>query len=150
MSGATLPELMLVMSIVSTIAAMAVPAAGRIRDRLAVERQAARLMEAYQRAKALALEAGGGAVLQVGQADVTIYAFTGVDSALAFRAAGPLGDGVGLSTTIDRVLFTPNGLTLGAANGRYTLTRGAVTRELVASRLGRLRVARPRRHRRRR
>lgn len=147
MRGVTLLELVLTLVLVSLLTAVLVPGITGLRDRLLVERHAARLVEGWHRARAAALVTARPVVLRVASGRVTVVFTVEADSSVIWSAPGPAADQVDLVTTLQRVVFSPNGLTMGVANGRMELSRGGIRRALVASRLGRLRVERP--HRRR-
>ncbi len=135
-------ELIVVLGLVCGVLGLVLPRAGHVRDRLVVEHQTSEIMDAYGRARLTALRSGGRVLLRVATDSIRIWEFQGVDSILAWVKAGPGGVGVQLVSSIPRVVFGPNGTTMGVANGRITLQRGSVKRGLVASRLGRLRVDR--------
>jgi hypothetical protein len=62
------------------------------------------------------------------------------DTALAWLAAGPSFAGVTLSSPPHSSVFGPDGVGMGLSNTRHVLTRGGATRQVVVSRLGRVRV----------
>ena len=134
--------------VLGIVGAIAVPKAVSLRDRVLVERHARAVMTAYQRARLAALLGSSRVILHTSSDEFTVWVLRGVDSSLVWRAYGPLNDGVTF-TGPARTQFTPAGLTMGLANGRFGLTRGGISRTVVASRLGRLRVTSPRRGRRR-
>lgn len=146
MRGASLVELVVVVVLAGFGAGLAVPGVVGLRDRLAVEHQTAKVITFYQRARATALTASRPVVLYLTPDRMSAFAVAGGDSVLAWSEPGPSEGGVGLAGP-RRVVFAPSGITMGVANGRYVLDRGGVSRTLVASRLGRLRVMRPRRRR---
>jgi Tfp pilus assembly protein FimT len=57
-----------------------------------------------------------------------------------WHAAGPDADAVSLTGPTRPLVFSPVGLTVGVSNALFHLSRGAATRTVVVSRLGRLRV----------
>jgi hypothetical protein len=57
-----------------------------------------------------------------------------------WHAVGPDGQGVTLTGPTYGLIFSPVGLTSGVSNATYRLSRGAATRTIIVSRLGRLRV----------
>ena len=142
MRGMTLVELIIVLGLVFGVVGLALPRAGHMRDRLVVEYETSEIMGAYGKARLTALRSGGRVLLRVSSDSIRIWELQGVDSVVAWAWAGPGGAGVQLVSSIPRVVFGPNGTTMGVANGRMTLQRGSAKRGLVASRLGRLRVDR--------
>jgi len=146
MRGFTLVEALLALLLLLLLSALGLPRVVGLRDRLLVEAAAARLLEGYERARVAALRSGGSAVLEVTSDQFTVSCPLGGDTLPVWNAPGPGRDGVALVASLGRVAFGPNGLSYGFANGRFEFRRGMVTRALIASRPGRLRVERlPRR-----
>lgn len=142
MRGMTLTELTVVLVLLSLLLGQAVPRVADLRDRLVVEHETSRITAAYARARLTALRSGGRTLLRVTPDSTRIWELQGSDSVAVWGAAGPILADVQFSSNIPRVVFGPNGTTMGVVNGRITLQRGTVKRGLVASRLGRLRVDR--------
>ena len=147
MRGASLVESTLVLVLIAIVSGMSVPRAAGLYDRLMVERHTQSIVTAYERARLAALLGSSAALLWVQPDRVSVWRLGGGDSTLAWHAPGPASDGVSI-TGPSRVVFAPGGVTLGVANGTFVVTRGGISRRVVASRLGRLRSA-PRRVRRR-
>ena len=139
---------MAALAVLGIVGGIAVPKAVSLRDRILVERHARAVTTAYQRARLAALLGSSRVVLLTSPDEFAVWVLRGADSSLVWRAAGPLGDGVSF-TGPARTQFTPAGVTMGLANGRFGLVRGSISRTVVASRVGRLRVTSPRRGRRR-
>lgn len=146
MRGVTLAELLTGIVIIAVITGLGIPNAMALGDRLAVERQAATVMHAYHRARLVTLTSLQPARLTVRPDRTTVYLLSDRsgtrDSTLAWDAPGPASEGVVLRASPGPVTIVPSGLAIGVGNGRYVLERGRVSRSLVASRLGRLRVDR--------
>jgi Tfp pilus assembly protein FimT len=146
MRGVTLTELLTGIIIIAVVAGLGIPSAVALGDRLAVERQAAAVMEGYQRARLAALVSLQTARLTVRPDRTTVFLLSnhpGVpDSTLAWDRPGPSSDGVMLRSSPGPVTIGPSGIAIGVGNGRYVLERGRASRSLVASRLGRLRIDR--------
>ena len=147
MRGVTLAELVLGLVFLGVLTGIGVPRVVTLADRLAVERQAGAILTAYHQARLAAVTRGQLVRLSIASSRMTIYSLQGSDSVLIWEAAGPVADGVELVSAPAPAVMAPSGLTIGVANGRYVLQRGGIVRTLVASRLGRLRVSRPRRRR---
>ena len=130
MRGTSLVETMAALAVLSIVGGIAVPKSVALRDRLLVDRHAR-------------------AVLYTGADQIVVWVFRGPDSTVTWRAPGPAADGVTFSGPA-RTVFAPAGITMGLANGRFVFARGGISRTVVASRLGRLRVTSPRRVRTRR
>lgn len=147
MRGMTLVEAALTLAILAIVAGMSLPHAVMLRDRLAVAVHVQRLADAYQQARLAALLGQSTSILHVTPWEFQVWRRRGPDSVLTWRAAGPAPDGVTL-TGPARAVFAPGGVTMGLANGTFLLSRGGVSRSVVVSRLGRMRVApSPRRRR---
>jgi len=149
MRGTTLVESMAALAVLGILGVLVVPKAASLRDRILVERHAHAVITGYQRARLASLLGSSRSVLHAGPDGYTVWVLHGADSTLVWRAPGAAPDGVTF-TGPARTAFTPAGITMGLANGRFVLVRGGVSRTVVASRLGRLRVTSPRRARRRR
>lgn len=146
MRGVTLAELLTGIVLIAIMTGLGIPSAMALGDRLAVERQAAAVMHGYQRARLAALTSLQPVRLTVRPDRTTVYLLwdrSGTrDSTLAWDAPGPASAGVMLRSSPGPVTIVPSGLAIGVGNGRYVLERGRISRSLVASRLGRLRVDR--------
>ena len=148
MRGTSLVETMAALVVVGIVGGIAVPKSVSLRDRMLVERHARAVITAYQRARLASLLGSSRSVLHTTADEFAVWVLRGADSSLSWRAAGPGVDGVAF-TGPARTAFAPAGITMGLANGRFEFVRGGISRTVVASRLGRLRVTAPRRGRRR-
>jgi hypothetical protein len=108
-----------------------------------VDREAGTLLVAYQRARLVASTRGVPVRLLVTAERIAAYVIRAADSSLAWQAPGPSASGVQLVALPAPPLFVPSGVAIGVSNGRYVLAKGSISRTLIASRLGRLRVSRP-------
>jgi prepilin-type N-terminal cleavage/methylation domain-containing protein len=136
----TLPELMLTFAVAGILLAIAVPLVSGAMDRLQVEAATAQVVAAHQRARMLAIARGQVLTLSVDSAGLSIAPREG--AAPLWLAAGPVAAGVRLPGPTRHFTFSPEGFTLGLSNASLLLTRGASTRTIVVSRLGRIRVLR--------
>jgi Tfp pilus assembly protein FimT len=145
MRGTTLTELLITITMLGVLAGIAAPRGLGFRHRTEVQKHTGTLRLGWREARQAALLAAAPAVLHVTPERLAVYVLRSPgDSTLWWERRGPASDGVRLLAGVPRVVFAPNGLTMGVANGRYELSRGGFSRTLVAARLGRLRVARPR------
>jgi prepilin-type N-terminal cleavage/methylation domain-containing protein len=138
--GFSLAEMLLALVVLALLLGLGAPRLRAAGDRLAVGRAADRVALAHRRARTLAL-VHQGPVRLVLAAD-TLAARGMEPGAPAWGAAGPAADGAALEPALDSVTYAPNGLAVGAANGRYVVRRGGMAAEVLVSRLGRVRVLR--------
>ncbi|HVA57880.1 MAG TPA: GspH/FimT family pseudopilin [Gemmatimonadaceae bacterium] len=133
----TLPELLLVLAMIGTLLALAVPPAAASADRAAV-RAAARDIEAlFVEARAEALARGAGAWVRFDSvAGMVRLRVPGTGTRT--RAVGSLY-GVAFSSSRDSMSYDGRGLGHGGANLTVVVVRGRARETLVVSRLGRVR-----------
>jgi type II secretion system protein H len=136
----TLPELMLVLAVVGILAGLAVPRISQAVDRIEVDGAANRIIAAHQRARIMAITRGQVVLLTVDATGLTISAREGGD--LLWSDAGPVSTSIQIQAPTRRFTFSPEGITLGLSNASVQLRRGTITRTLVISRLGRIRMVR--------
>lgn len=145
MRGYSLLELLTTLSLLGLLAALGGQRLGQVRDELAVHAAVTDIVLAYQRARLEALRTASPVRFEITHARITGWWLSDRDSSLAWSAPGPGRHGVVVRERVGPVVMSPAGITLGVANGRYVVERGSAHRAVIASRLGRLRVARPRR-----
>ena len=141
--GVTLLELLVVLVIVGILAGMVVPGAASLADRMTVEHEAARLLVAYRSAWLTARVQHRLALLQVASDSLAIRTVSGAgapDTLLTWLAPGPGVAGVSIQGAPHTTVFAPSGAAMGFANTRLVLSRGGATRQVVVSRLGRVRI----------
>jgi len=141
--GVALVELVLVLVILGIVAGIVVPGSAALTDRLAVEHQAARLLAAYRSAWVAARMQQRLALLWI-SADTlairTVQSAGSPDTVLAWLAPGPSSAGVSLTSPARVSIFGPDGVAMGVSNATHVLVKGGVTRKVVVSRLGRVRI----------
>lgn len=137
-TGTTLLELALVIVILGILAAIAVPRITLIADEAAVRHQAHRLVGALDAARGAGIRLGTPAGLTVGTARLTVAASVGGVPTTVWDAPGPTDEGVSVSGAGAPIMFGPAGLAVGASNRTIVLSRGAASRRVVISRLGRI------------
>ena len=141
--GVTLLELLVVLVVIGLLAGMVVPGAATLADRLAVEHEAARLLVAYRSAWLTARVQHRLALLRVTADSLAIWTVSSAgapDTVLAWLAPGPGLAGVSIQGGPRTTVFAPYGAAMGFANTRHVLGRGNASRQVVVSRLGRVRV----------
>ena len=136
--GVTLIELALVFAIMGLLVGIAIPRFLQVADSLAVHHAALELVSAHRRARFSAILQSRMVELTVG-ADSLAIRIPGAPGYL-WHAAGPAAEGVSLTGPTRPLVFSPVGLTVGVSNASFHLSRGAATRTVIVSRLGRLRV----------
>jgi len=136
--GTTLLELALVLVIMGLLAGIALPRLGTIADSLAVDRAAHEIITAHRRARIAAVLRSQVVELTVGATDLAIRP-RGATADL-WHAPGPAASQVVLAGPQRRIIFSPVGLSMGLSNASFLLSRGTITRTVVVSRLGRVRI----------
>jgi prepilin-type N-terminal cleavage/methylation domain-containing protein len=136
--GSTLLELLLALAVTGLLLGIALPGFGHFRDRLAVGEEAGKIAAAHRRARITAILESRPVVLIVGPDSLSIA--VDADTQATWVQPGPSAHGVTLAGGSRRLTFSPVGITFGLSNATFRLTRGAATRTVVVSRLGRLRI----------
>ncbi len=140
-NGMTLVEVALALVLVGLISSLAAPLAGRFRDRYIVQAVAADIAGSHQRARIRAVLEGRSTELEI-RADSLILRVTQAGGAMspAWAAPGPVPRGAAMASPPRTLRFAPTGVTLGFANATFVVTRGSARRQVVVSRLGRVRI----------
>jgi len=136
----TLPELMLGLAVASLLMGIALPRLSQAADRVSVESATAQILAAHQRARLMSITRGQVLTLSVESAMLSIAPRSG--GAPLWTEVGPAGYRVTLDGPERRFTFAPEGVTLGLSNASLRLSRGSISRTVVVSRLGRIRVLR--------
>ena len=139
--GHTLIELTLALAVASLTLGIGLPRLSAVRDGLEVDRAAREVVTAHRRARIAAITGSRPVILTI-SADSLAYRVVGATVGL-WRAPGPAREGVVLASPARQIVFSPVGITTGLANASFRLLRGAASRTVVLSRLGRVRVTRP-------
>ncbi len=138
--GATLLELLLVLAIMSLLALLAYPRIEAQRDRLAVEHQASAIVAAHREARMAALTWNRRAELIIHPDSLAVQTIAGPDTQVVWVRPGPSTDQVTITGSSLPIEFAPNGLSMAFSNRRYVLSKGSVSRQVVTSRPGRIKV----------
>jgi prepilin-type N-terminal cleavage/methylation domain-containing protein len=138
--GLTLLELVLVLAVAGVLLAIGVPRLSGYLDRIEVGAAAGHIAAAHQRARLMAITGSQVLTLTIDSAALTIRR-RGIQAPI-WSESGPASSGVSLTGPTRTFVFSPEGFTLGLSNATLRLNRGAATRTVVVSRLGRVRVTR--------
>jgi prepilin-type N-terminal cleavage/methylation domain-containing protein len=139
-SGLTLIELLIALAVLGILTGAALPRVSGWRDGYLVQAAASEIAGAHNRARIRAVLESRITELEV-RADSLILRVQGPGGTLqVWGAAGPLAAGIGLASPPRTLLFAPTGVTLGFANATFVLNRGTARRQVIVSRLGRVRV----------
>ena len=136
----TLPEIVLVLAVAGILLAIGVTSLVQALARIAVENAASHLVAAHQRVRMMAIARGQVLILSVDSSRVTIAPRVG--GLPLWSESGPAESHVTLTGPTRRFTFSPEGISLGLSNASLQLARGSITRTVVISRLGRVRVLR--------
>jgi prepilin-type N-terminal cleavage/methylation domain-containing protein len=136
--GATLLELVLVLVIIGTLSAIAEPRLRGITDSLAVHQAALQIVSAHRRARISAILQSRVVELTISAAALSIRPRGA--AADTWRAPGPATEKVTLAGPSRVITFSPVGISIGVSNATFRLSRGAASRTVVVSRLGRVRI----------
>ncbi len=139
--GATLLELALALAIMGLLLGIALPRLARVTDGLAVDRAALDIIAAHRRARIIAILRSRIVELTIDANDLTIRPRG--NAADLWHVAGPASRQVILAGPSRTITFSPVGITMGLSNASFHLSRGAASRTVVVSRLGRVRLATP-------
>lgn len=138
--GFSLLELVFSLVILGLLASAAVPALGGIRDRYTVQSVAGAIAGAHNRARIRAILEGQVTELEVRPDSLILRVGTGGAALPVWGAPGPLASGVNMTSPPRTLTFAPSGITMGFANATFVVTRRGARRQVVVSRLGRVRV----------
>jgi len=138
--GMTLVELLIVLVLMGLLAGAAGPTAFGLRDRYLVGAEASALAGAHNRARIHAVLTGNVTQLEVRSDSVIVRTIVGPDTTVVWAAPGPQARGITLTGAPRTLYFAPTGVTIGLANAGFVLTRGNGHRQVIVSRLGRVRI----------
>ena len=136
--GATLSELIVVVTLVGVLTGFALPQLLRGYDRLETRSAAQETATAFFVGRASAVAAGKPVNVVIDAAQAGLRVIAGGDTVLAL----PVGvrHGVAIAATRQSMTYTAAGLGYGGANLRVILSRGSAAETVFVSREGRVRV----------
>ncbi len=139
--GVTLLELLIVILVTTLLVSLALPALGALHDRLAVDAVTEELVAAHTRARLVAVAERRVAVLTLTADSLVVRVVEApLDTVVRWRGEGATAQGVLVTGMPRSVLVGPSGVTMGAAQRTYVLTKGTARKQVVVSRYGRIRV----------
>jgi len=135
--GTTLPELMVVLTVVGVLVTVAVGRTNALRDRMSVRAAATETVATFALARrwAVSRTTRTAVALDSGSASLVVLAYA---DTISHRRLGS-SHGVSLSHSRDSMAYAPNGLGYGASNLTVVLRRGSAAETVFVSRLGRVR-----------
>ena len=136
-SGFTFFELIVTLSVLSVLSAIAIPRVGRLLDSIHVHGAAVEVESTFGAARHIAIARGAQAVVDIDTANRVMYVSVGADT-LRKRELGAAHD-VRLAATRLRMSYAPTGMGYGAANLSVVVRRNSSADTVFVSRLGRVR-----------
>ena len=138
--GVTLIEIAICLVIAGILSSAAIPAVTSFRDRYTVQSVALVIAGAHNRARIRAVLEGQNTELEVRADSVILRVGNGPTAHPVWSAPGPTASGTSMTSPPRVLTFAPSGVTVGFANATFVVTRGSARRQVVVSRLGRVRV----------
>ena len=141
--GVSVTEVLIVVVLIGLMTMIAAPRLDRAMAGIVVDAEAHRIASAHVRARMMAITGSRVMLLRIAPESLWIAEVAGTDTTRAWTGAGPASAGAALSGPSYPLRFTPLGITFGVSNGTWTVTYRGASRDVVVSRLGRVRVRRP-------
>ena len=138
--GFTLIEIAICLVIAGLLSSAAIPAVTGFRNRYTVQAVAAVIAGAHNRARIRAVLEGQKTELEVRADSVILRVGQGPTAQPVWSAPGPLASGASMPSPPRILTFAPSGVTIGFANATFVVTKGSARRQVVVSRLGRVRI----------
>lgn len=135
--GTTLPELLVVLTIVGVLGSIGLVRMSALRDRMSVRAATTETVATFALARRWAISRASRTALTIDTAASALLIQSYVDT-VAYRRLGS-SHGVRISATRDSMAYAPNGLGYGASNLTIVLKRGQAAETIFVSRLGRVR-----------
>lgn len=141
--GVSVTEVLIVVVLIGLMTMIAAPRLDRAMAGIVVDAEAHRIASAHMRARMMAITGSRVMLLGIAPESLWISEVAGTDTSRAWTGPGPAAAGAALSGPSHPLRFTPLGITFGVANGTWRVTYRGASRDVVVSRLGRVRVIRP-------
>ena len=135
--GTTFIELLVVLTLLGVLLAIAVTTGSAQIHRAAVHSAAREATDAFAAARDHALAHGTRSAVRINSANARLVVHSGSDT-LARHLLGDVHR-VQIESSRDSMAYAPSGLGWGAANLRLVIRRGAAAETVTVSRLGRVR-----------
>lgn len=136
--GLVLIELIVGIVVSAILAGVAVPRLSAWNDAASAHGEALRVVAAIESARGEAVRRGVPVALVLGDSTYLIRVSAAGDSSLLWTGGGAALRGAALTGAGAPIVFTPAGLTEGAANRTIVVSHHAAQRRVVISRLGRI------------
>ena len=134
----TLPELLLVVVLISILTGIGVPRLTATANRAALRQARHQVVRGLDASRGAAVRLGQPVDLSVVEGGLVIT--QAADPAPIWQAPGPGLAGVALTGLVTPIRFGPSGITTGASNRTLRLRKGGDSLDVVVSRLGRVRL----------
>lgn len=136
-------EVLVVVVVASLALSAAIPTARRSLDSIEVAGAARRIASAHLRARVTAILENRTTLYTVRSDSLIIRVVAGTDTIVRWADRGPAAQDIAVSGPAQSMRFSPVGIMAGVTNGTWRLSRGDARRNVVVSRLGRLRIVHP-------
>jgi len=135
--GTTLPELLVVLTVVGVLATIAAGRTTALRDRMSVRSAATETVATFALARRWSVSRAARTAIEIDTASASLIVRSYADTIARRRLAS--SHGVRVSASRDSMAYAPNGLGYGASNLTIVLRRGSAAETIFVSRLGRVR-----------
>jgi prepilin-type N-terminal cleavage/methylation domain-containing protein len=135
--GTTVPELIVVLTIVGVLVTITIGRTAALRDRASVRAAASETVATFALARRWSLSRASRTAITFDTSAATLIVRSYADTIT--RRSLRSSHGVGLSASRDSMAYAPNGLGYGASNLTLVLRRGDAAETVFVSRLGRVR-----------
>jgi type II secretory pathway pseudopilin PulG len=138
--GISVTEVLIVVVLIGLMTLIAAPRLDRALASIVVDAEARRIAAAHTRARMMAVTRSRVLLLRIAPDSLWIAHVSGADTTRLWTGPGPAAAGVALTGPEYPLRFTPLGVTFGVSNGTWTVSYRGVSRKVVVSRLGRVRI----------